>query len=147
VLQNCSAAAGNAWFQQWRTDVCAYRQTLYHDIVCASGGADLSDDSDIRQWVVALYFAMTTLTTVGYGDITAHSTVEQVCFATSLCSYNMHSHSVVEHVGCAMTAVLWQHAQHMFSLLWGREGVQQCLCSCNMHSTLYNGRATLCNSF
>ena len=44
----------------------------------AAGGADLTDASEIRQWVVALYFAMTTVTTVGYGDITAHSTVEQV---------------------------------------------------------------------
>ena len=43
------------------------------------GGADLTQASDIRQWVVSLYFAMTTVTTVGYGDITAHSTVEQVC--------------------------------------------------------------------
>ena len=43
-----------------------------------AGGEDLSDASDIRQWIVALYFAMTTVTTVGYGDITAHSAVEQV---------------------------------------------------------------------
>ncbi len=89
--QYCSVAAGNAQFQQWYTHLCAHPQTLYHGTVCASGGADLSDDSDIRQWVVALYFAMTTVTTVGYGDITAHSTVEQVCCATSLCSCNMHS--------------------------------------------------------
>lgn len=44
-----------------------------------SGGQDLSGASDIRQWIAALYFAMTTVTTVGYGDITAHSAVEQVC--------------------------------------------------------------------
>lgn len=43
-----------------------------------AGGEDLSGASDIRQWIVALYFAMTTVTTVGYGDITAHSAVEQV---------------------------------------------------------------------
>jgi len=89
--------------------------------VCASGGADLSDDSDIRQWVVALYFAMTTVTTVGYGDITAHSTVEQVGSATSLYSCTMHSYSAVEHVSCARTAVLRQHAQHLFLPLWGRQ--------------------------
>ena len=35
--------------------------------------------------MVSLYFAMTTVTTVGYGDVTAHSAVEQVgplCHAT-----------------------------------------------------------------
>ena len=130
--------------------MCAYRQTLYHGTECASGGADLSDDSDIRQWVVALYFAMTTVTTVGYGDITAHSTVEQVSFAVSLekkrkdyafrrqfnekpstipgcpgaislCSCNMHSYSAVEHVSCATMAVLREHAQHLLLPLWGRQ--------------------------
>ena len=64
---------------------------------------------------------MTTVTTVGYGDITAHSTVEQVGFATSTCSYHMRSYSEAEHVSCAMMAVLWQHPQHMFFLLWGWE--------------------------
>ncbi len=58
--------------------VCVPADSISWHCVWFSGGADLSDDSDIRQWVVALYFAMTTVTTVGYGDITAHSTVEQV---------------------------------------------------------------------
>ncbi|DBA70723.1 TPA: hypothetical protein ACH3X2_012094 [Trebouxia sp. C0005] len=59
----------------------ARREGLTNSWLTDVGGADLSNDSDIRQWVVALYFAMTTVTTVGYGDITAHSTVEQ-CVAT-----------------------------------------------------------------
>ena len=49
-----------------------------------TGGQDLSGASDIRQWIVALYFAMTTVTTVGYGDITAHSAVEQVSILLGL---------------------------------------------------------------
>ncbi len=126
--------------------MCAYRQTLYHGTECASGGADLSDDSDIRQWVVALYFAMTTVTTVGYGDITAHSTVEQVHLYLYIYQYvYLYVYSYVficifiysgagnklvflQHAQllcsgacklCTM-AVLRQHAHHLLLSLWGR---------------------------
>lgn len=49
--------------------------------VFSAGGDDLTEASQIRQWVVSVYFAMTTVTTVGYGDITAHSATEQVRLA------------------------------------------------------------------
>jgi voltage-gated potassium channel len=35
-----------------------------------------------QQYIASFYYSMTTLTTVGYGDITPHNTVEQV---TAVC--------------------------------------------------------------
>ncbi|KAL3152951.1 hypothetical protein ABBQ38_011980 [Trebouxia sp. C0009 RCD-2024] len=59
----------------------ARREGLPNSWLTQVGGADLTEASQIRQWVVSVYFAMTTVTTVGYGDITAHSATEQ-CVAT-----------------------------------------------------------------
>lgn len=71
-----------------------------------TGGQDLSGASDIRQWIVALYFAMTTVTTVGYGDITAHSAVEQVSILLGLHQMQcMLKHQAADMVSSVVMAV------------------------------------------
>ncbi|KAK9813287.1 hypothetical protein WJX72_011893 [[Myrmecia] bisecta] len=47
-------------------------------VTYAVAGQDLSASSHPRQYVAAIYYAMTTITTVGYGDVTAHTAAEEL---------------------------------------------------------------------
>ena len=42
-------------------------------------GEDLTDATPARQWLAAVFFTLTTITTIGYGDITPASAAEEVC--------------------------------------------------------------------
>lgn len=65
---------GNLWY--WT----ARREGLGTSTVWLSSidGEDLTDASPVRQYVASIFFTMTTITTVGYGDITPKSTAEEL---------------------------------------------------------------------
>eukprot|EP00891_Asterochloris_glomerata_P007207 jgi/Astpho2/7207/Aster-x0763 len=56
----------------------ARREGVTNSWLTSVGGRDLTGDGPVRQYVASVYFAMTTVTTVGYGDIIAQSAVEEI---------------------------------------------------------------------
>ncbi|KAK9792471.1 hypothetical protein WJX73_000921 [Symbiochloris irregularis] len=42
------------------------------------GGNDIVDANPVRRWVASIYFVTTSITTVGYGDVTAQNAVEEL---------------------------------------------------------------------
>ncbi|KAK9813286.1 hypothetical protein WJX72_011893 [[Myrmecia] bisecta] len=56
----------------------ARREGLANSWLTSVAGQDLSASSHPRQYVAAIYYAMTTITTVGYGDVTAHTAAEEL---------------------------------------------------------------------
>lgn len=76
-VRNLLCLEKKVWKQK-QSSTFAHTSSAVRVPVFFAGGADLTEASQIRQWVVSVYFAMTTVTTVGYGDITAHSATEQV---------------------------------------------------------------------
>ncbi|KAK9812616.1 hypothetical protein WJX72_000666 [[Myrmecia] bisecta] len=56
----------------------ARREGLANSWLTSVAGQDLTTASRLRQYVASIYYAMTTITTVGYGDITAHTAAEEL---------------------------------------------------------------------
>lgn len=59
-------------------DNCPPSEKEDPDLCGNAGGADLSAADAVTQYFAAIYFTTTTITTTGYGDISAHSVVEQI---------------------------------------------------------------------
>eukprot|EP00884_Botryococcus_braunii_P020912 jgi/Botrbrau1/7504/Bobra.0095s0040.1 len=57
----------------------ALREDMGTSWLADVGGQDLTGAPLVQQYVAALSFAMTTMTTVGYGDITPKTVAERVC--------------------------------------------------------------------
>ena len=65
---------------------CTYEEDIENNMadyteggwVCREGYLDIGDDSNGQRYIASLYWAFSTLTTVGYGDISAVTVGEQL---------------------------------------------------------------------
>jgi voltage-gated potassium channel Kch len=53
-------------------------------------GLDLLTSNGVNKWLVSIYFATTTITTIGYGDVTPQTPAEvamAICFMVLAVTY------------------------------------------------------------
>eukprot|EP00959_Pyramimonas_sp_CCMP1952_P161143 3369800-Pyramimonas_sp.AAC.1 len=54
-------------------------------VVCESEDLCLSDQEVGQQYIASVYWAVTTMSTIGYGDITAVTTMERIVALLCMC--------------------------------------------------------------